>query len=80
VFPTALAIAGDVFRLRTATAMGFVITCGWVGLAVSSPIIGYIAGRASLGTALLILPAFSVAMILVNLAIRPLVSSSTRPA
>jgi fucose permease len=76
VFPTVLAIVGDVFRVRTATAMGFAITCGWIGLAVSSPIIGYIAGRASLGSALLILPAFSVAMILVNLAIRPL----TRPA
>ena len=76
VFPTVLAIVGDVFRVRTATAMGFAITCGWIGLAVSSPIIGYIAGRASLGSALLILPAFSAAMILVNLAIRPL----TRPA
>jgi len=76
VFPTVLAIVGDVFRVRTATAMGFAITCGWIGLAVSSPIIGYIAGRASLGSALLILPAFSVAMIVVNLAIRPL----TRPA
>jgi fucose permease len=72
VFPTALAIVGDVFRLRTATAMGFVITCGWIGLAVSSPIIGFIASHRPLGTALLILPAFSVAMILVNLAIRPL--------
>jgi fucose permease len=77
VFPTALAIVGDVFRLRTATAMGFVITCGWLGLAVSSPIIGFIAGRASLGTALLILPAFSVAMVVVNLAIRPLVKNVT---
>jgi hypothetical protein len=56
--------------------MGFAITCGWIGLAVSSPIIGYIAGRASLGNALLILPAFSVAMIVVNLAIRPLTRSA----
>ena len=76
VFPTALAVVGDVFRLRTGTAMGFVITCGWLGLAVSSPIIGAIASRVSLGTALLILPVFSVAMIAVNLAIRPL----ARPA
>jgi len=76
VFPTALAIVGDAFRVRTGTAMGFVITCGWLGLAVSSPIIGYVAGRASLGSALLILPAFSVAMILVNLAIRPLVRTA----
>jgi hypothetical protein len=56
--------------------MGFAITCGWIGYAVSSPIIGTIAGRSSLGTALLILPVFSVAMIVVNLAIRPL----ARPA
>lgn len=76
VFPTVLAIVGDVFRVRTATAMGFAITCGWIGLAVSSPIIGYIAGRVSLGSALLILPAFSVAMIVVNLAIRPLTRSA----
>jgi len=70
VFPTVLAVVGDLFRVRTATAMGFVITCGWAGLAVSSPIIGYVAGQRSLGTALLILPAFSGAMVVVNLAIR----------
>ena len=80
VFPTALAIVGDVFRRRTATAMGFVITCGWAGLAVSSPIIGYVAGRHTLGTALLLLPAFSVVMILVNLAIRPLTAQSAHAA
>ncbi|HTP86366.1 MAG TPA: MFS transporter [Bryobacteraceae bacterium] len=72
VFPTALAIVGDVFRSRTNTAMGFAITCGWLGYAVSSPIIGFISSRSSLGAALLILPVFSVAMVVVNLAIRPL--------
>jgi hypothetical protein len=61
----------------TATAMGIVITCGWIGLAVSSPIIGSVAGEnnANLGTALLIIPGFSVAMIVVNLLLRPTLKS-----
>ena len=33
-------MVGDAFPRGTATAMGFVITFGWVGLAVSSRIIG----------------------------------------
>jgi fucose permease len=72
VFPTTLAMVGDVFPRMTATAMGIVITCGWVGLAVSSPIIGAITKNAGLRTALLILPAFSVLMVVVNLALRPM--------
>ena len=72
VFPTTLAMVGDVFPRMTATAMGIVITSGWVGLAVSSPIIGAITKNAGLRTALLILPAFSVLMVLVNLALRPM--------
>jgi hypothetical protein len=56
--------------------MGIVITFGWIGLAVSSPLIGSIAGAdsANLGTALLVLPVFSVAMILVNLVLRPMLT------
>jgi fucose permease len=72
MFPTTLAIVGDVFPRMSATAMGIVITCGWIGLAVSSPIIGHVATSSSLQTGLLLLPAFSVAMILVNLALRPM--------
>ena len=80
VFPTTLAMVADAFPAGTATAMGLVITCGWIGLAVSSRIIGAIAGTSAdplvrgqqLQTALLVLPAFSVLMILVNLAVRPL--------
>jgi fucose permease len=73
VFPTTLAMVGDVFPRMTATAMGIVITSGWLGLAVSSPIIGSVAGEnnANLRTALLIIPGFSVAMIFVNLLLRP---------
>jgi MFS family permease len=74
VFPTTLAMVGDAFPRMTATAMGIVITCGWIGLMVSSPLIGGIAGDdpARLRTALLVLPAGSVLMIFVNLAILPL--------
>ena len=72
MFPTTLAIVGDVFPKMTATAMGIVITCGWIGLAVSSPIIGEVANRSSLQTGLLLLPAFSVALILTNLILRPM--------
>jgi fucose permease len=72
MFPTTLAITGRIFSATQATAMGIVIMFGWVGLAVSSRIIGAIAGEdpKRLKKALLILPAFSVALIVVNLALR----------
>lgn len=75
VFPTTLAMVGDTFPRMTATAMGIVITSGWIGLAVSSKIIGTLSGESDAGlkTGLLVLPAFSVLMILINLAMRPLV-------
>jgi fucose permease len=71
VFPTTLAIVGDAFPRMTGTAIGFAITCGWLGLAVSSRIIGAIAGGdpRRLKKALLVIPAFSVVMIAINLAI-----------
>ncbi len=72
VFPTVLAMVGDSFKQMTATAMGLVITSGWIGLAVSSRVIGSIAGGdpKRLKSALLVLPAASVAMVLTNLALR----------
>jgi fucose permease len=71
VFPTTLAITGQAFPQMTGTALGFVITCGWVGLAVSSRIIGSIAGNdpRRLKKALLIFPASAVLMIVLNVAI-----------
>lgn len=74
VFPTTLGMVGDAFPKMTATAMGIVITSGWLGLAVSSPIIGSLAGADDQGlqTALLLLPAASVLMVIVNLALRPM--------
>ena len=74
VFPTTLAMVGGAFQTATATAMGIVITFGWVGLAVSSRIIGAIAGDdpKKLRGALLLIPGASVIMIAVNLVLRPL--------
>ena len=71
VFPTTLAITGGAFPRMTGTALGFVITCGWAGLAVSSRMIGAIAGGdpLRLRKALLVIPAFSVIMIGLNAAI-----------
>ncbi len=74
VFPTTLAIVGNAFPRMTGTAIGFAITCGWIGLAVSSRIIGAIAGGdpKRLRKALLVIPVFSAIMIGLNLAIRQL--------
>ena len=74
VFPTTLAMTGDAFPKSTATALGIVITSGWVGLAVSTPIIGQIAGSDPKGIkdGLMVLPAASVIMIAVSLVIRPM--------
>jgi fucose permease len=71
VFPTTLAIVGSAFPRMTGTAMGLVMTCGWVGLAVSSRLIGAIAGGdpLRLKKALLVIPASAVLMVGLNLAI-----------
>ncbi len=72
VFPTTIAIVGDAFPRMTGTAIGLVITCGWIGLAVSSRIIGVIAGGdpRRLKKALLVIPASAVLMVGLDLAIR----------
>jgi fucose permease len=72
VFPTTLAIVGDAFPHASGTAIGFVITCGWIGLAVTSRIIGAIAGGdpLRLKKALLVIPASAMLMVGLDLAIR----------
>jgi len=72
VFPTTLAVVSSAFPRMASTALGIVIASGWLGLAVSSRIIGAIAGGDAkrLRKALMIIPAFSVLMILVNIAVR----------
>ena len=72
VFPTTLAIVGDNFPRMAGTAIGLVITCGWIGLAVSSRIIGFIAGGdpRRLKKALLVIPVSAVLMVGLDLAIQ----------
>jgi fucose permease len=73
VFPTALGLVGGAFKAEglDATATGIASTAGWLGLVVSSPIIGGIAGDdpTRLKKALLLLPAGSILMGLVILAL-----------
>jgi fucose permease len=76
VFPTTVALIGDVFPRMTGTAIGIAITSGWIGLAVSSRVIGTIAAGdpLRLKKALLVLPGMSLLMIAVNLALRAVTS------
>jgi fucose permease len=71
VFPTTLAVVNAKFPEMAATATGIAVTAGWLGLVVSSPVIGGIAGEdpKRLKKALLVLPAFSVVMLAVTLAL-----------
>jgi fucose permease len=71
VFPTALSLVGAKFPTGTATAIGAAVTCGWLGLVASSPIIGGVAGGEATGLkkALLLLPAAGALMFLVTLAL-----------
>ena len=72
VFPTTLAVVGDRFPQMASTALGIVVAAGWLGLAVSSRVIGAIAGGKTtrLRTALLVIPASALIMIGLDLAIR----------
>jgi fucose permease len=71
VFPTTLAVVGGRFPEMAATATGIAATAGWLGLVVSSPVIGSIAGDdpKRLKKALLVLPVMSLVMVLVTLAL-----------
>jgi len=67
VFPTTLSIVGARFPNMAATATGIALTAGWLGLVVSSPIIGSMAGTdpKRLKTALLLLPGGSALMAII---------------
>jgi len=85
VFPTTIAMVADAFKERSGTAIGFTITCGFSGLVVSSPLIGWLAGPdpAGLSTGLLVLPVFSAALVVVYLVLRSkrrAISESLRPS
>lgn len=67
VFPTTVAIIGKIFRSRSATAIGFAITCGFSGLILSSPVIGWLSGSdpKGIGRGLLLLPFCSIAICII---------------
>jgi FHS family L-fucose permease-like MFS transporter len=79
VFPNTIALVGNLFKEGTATAIGFTITCGFTGLVVSSPIIGWLSGSdpKGLGTGLLLLPVCSAVMTLLYLGLRAPLSGRT---
>jgi fucose permease len=72
LFPTTIAVVGNTFKQGTATAIGFMITCGFSGVTLSSPIIGWLAGPdpKGLGNGLLVLPVFSIVIVAINLVLR----------
>jgi MFS transporter, FHS family, L-fucose permease len=72
VFPTTISLVGDLVKHGTATAIGFTITCGFTGVIVSSPIIGWLSGPdpKGLGVGLMILPVCSLIMVGLYLLLR----------
>jgi hypothetical protein len=75
-----LGIAKLYFPALTATAQGIAITCGWIGLAVSSRIIGSIAGEdpRRLMKALMLIPGMAAVMIAINLALHTMPAAGAR--
>jgi len=81
VFPTTIALVAGLFKHGAATAIGFTITCGFTGLVISSPIIGWLSGSdpKGLSVGLMVLPICSLIMFGLFLALRaPLAQRSNR--
>lgn len=72
VFPTTVAIVAGIFKQGTATAIGFTITCGFTGVALSSPLIGWLSGTdpSGLKTGLMVLPVCALVIVGLNLGLR----------
>jgi fucose permease len=72
VFPSALGITSDAFPRMTGTCIGLVITAGWLGTAVSSWIIGRVAGHDPdrLPLALMVIPLFSLLIVFSSLGVK----------
>jgi len=76
VFPTTIAIVGKLFKKQSGTAIGFAITCGFSGLMLSSPVIGWLSGPDPSGLVhgLLLLPVLSGTITVIFLASRKLLA------
>ncbi len=79
VFPNTIALVANLFKEGTATAIGFTITCGFSGLVVSSPVIGWLSGPDPQGlrAGLLLLPVCSIVMAVLYLSLRARIYSRT---
>jgi fucose permease len=79
IFPTTIAIVARVFKQRSATAIGFAITCGFSGLVLSSPAIGRLAGPdpRGIGRSLLLLPILSILIAISLLVARKALTAET---
>jgi len=80
VFPTTIAIVARIFKEQSATAIGFAITCGFSGLILSSPLIGWLSGSDPLGIGrgLLIVPVLSLCIFTILILSRKIFSQETR--
>jgi fucose permease len=78
VFPGTMGMLGELFPRATSTSMSLVVTAGWMGLIVSSPAIGAIAGadKSNLPQALLLFPLLSAAMVILHLVLRKQLKSA----
>ena len=76
VFPTTIAIVVRLFKEQSATAIGFTITCGFSGLILSSPLIGWLSGSdpQGIGRGLLIVPVLSISIFAILILSRRLFS------
>jgi FHS family L-fucose permease-like MFS transporter len=79
VFPNTIALVANLFKEGTATAIGFTITCGFSGLVISSPVIGWLSGPDPQGlrAGLLLLPVCSIVMAVMYLSLRAPISGRT---
>ncbi|HVH87743.1 MAG TPA: MFS transporter [Terriglobales bacterium] len=77
VFPSTIGITGDAFRRMTATCIGLVITCGWFGAALTSWLIGRIAGSdpRRLSQGLLVIPLSALFIVVLSFAVRRMLSN-----
>lgn len=80
VFPTTIAIVARLFKEQAATAIGFAITCGFSGLILSSPLIGWLSGSNPLGIGrgLLIVPVLSMSIFAILVLSRKLFMQEAR--
>ena len=79
VFPTTIAIVARLFKEQSATAIGFAITCGFSGLMLSSPVIGWLSGPnpSGIGRGLLIVPVLSASIFAILVLSRKMFAQET---